>query len=103
MTRPSTAAGGPLPTWKRQLPLGVVLLMVVGGLLVLTLVGAPGGYRAGLCLIAAALVVAAVTRIMLPVRRVGLLAVRSRPFDVIALLAVAVGIVVLAVSLPPGN
>lgn len=103
MTRPSTVTGGPLPTWKRQLPLGIVLLVLVAGLLVLTIVGGAGGYRVGLCLVAAALIIAAVTRIMLPARRVGLLAVRNRPFDVIALLAVAVGIVVLAVSLPPGS
>lgn len=103
MTRQATVAGGPLPTWKRQLPIAVVLLIVVCGLLAITFVGAPGGYRLGLCLIAGALVAAAVTRMMLPVRRVGLLAVRNRPFDVIVLLAVAVGIVVLAVSLPPAS
>ena len=97
--RKREVALGPLPTWKRQLPLATVLIVMTVGLGVLT--GVPTYYRGALCIVAASLVVAAVARIILPVRRVGLLAARSRPFDVLALLAVAVAIVILALSLPP--
>lgn len=96
------AAPGP-PAWQLQLPIVVVGLAVIGGLVVTAVVAGPAGYRVGLCLIAGALILAALVRTTLPTRRVGLLAVRNRPFDVIALIAVAVGIVVLALSLPPAT
>ena len=49
------------------------------GLLVVTF----GHWRRGLVVIGLALVVAAVLRLLLPERRVGFLAVRSRPVDVV--------------------
>ncbi len=93
---------GALPRWQRQLPLGTVLL-VVAGLVILTVAASPGGYRIGLCVVAGALVLAGLLRAVLTPRRIGLLAVRSRPFDVLLLTATAAGIVVLALSLPPGS
>ena len=91
----------PLPAWKRQLPLAAVLVVAAIGMVVLSVLAEPENYRIGLSIVAASLVLAAVARVILPARRVGLLAVRSRPFDVLALSAVAAAIVVLAVSLPP--
>jgi hypothetical protein len=72
--------------------LGAVLLAVLVGL------AAVGQHywRTGLSLIGLALVVAG----LLPVRRVGLLAVRSRPFDTLLLLGAGIALVALVYSVP---
>jgi hypothetical protein len=46
---------------------------------------------------------AAAARALLPARRVGLLVVRSRPFDVLVLLVLGLGIVVVALVVPRGG
>lgn len=58
-------------------------------------------WRRGALVFGAATLLAAAFRLMMPTERVGLLAVRSRPFDVSALVAVGGAIVWLAVSIDP--
>jgi hypothetical protein len=58
-------------------------------------------WRKGLYVVAAALFLGAVLRLVLPTRRVGSLAVRGRPVDVVTLLAFAVAVALLAGAVPP--
>jgi multisubunit Na+/H+ antiporter MnhB subunit len=80
----------------RQLPLLVVLVVVGVGLAVVTV----GHWRQGLALNGLALVGAAVLRLLLPVRRVGFLAVRSRPTDVVLLAGAGLALTVTALTIP---
>ncbi len=80
----------------RQLPLLAVLVVVGIGLLVVTV----GHWRQGLVMIGLALVGAAVLRLLLPVRRVGFLAVRSRPMDVVLLAVAGLALAVTALTIP---
>jgi hypothetical protein len=75
---------------------GAVLLAVLVGLVAV----GKHYWRTGLSLIGLALFVAGLLRAFLPVRRVGLLAVRSRPFDTLLLLTVGVALVALVFSVP---
>ncbi len=85
----------PLPGGPR-LP---VVLVVVG---VLATVGAGWlvSFRAGGAALALTLAVAAAMRLLLPVQRVGTLAVRSRAVDVTTLALMAVAVAVLAQNAP---
>ncbi|WP_309232882.1 DUF3017 domain-containing protein [Blastococcus sp. TML/C7B] len=69
--------------------------MVVGLLLVTV-----EHWRTGLVVMGLALVAAAVLRLLLPERRVGFLAVRSRPVDVVLLTAAGLALSVIAVAIP---
>lgn len=69
----------------RALPITVVLALVVIGLLLV----ATDHWRRGAATFAVAATVAAALRLFLPVARVGVLAVRSRAFDVAFLLLLA--------------
>ena len=80
----------------RQLPLLVVLLVVGTGLALVTF----EHWRWGLVVVALALVGAALLRLLLPVRRVGFLAVRSRPVDVVLLAGVGLTLAAVALSIP---
>jgi hypothetical protein len=80
----------------RQLPLLAVLLAVGVGLGMVAL----EHWRRGLVVIGCALVAAAAMRLLLPVRRVGFLAVRSRTVDVVLLAAVGVAVVTVALVVP---
>jgi Protein of unknown function (DUF3017) len=82
----------------RQLPLLAVLVVVGLGLLVVTV----GHWRRGLVLMGVALVFAAVLRLLLPVRRVGFLAVRSRPVDVLLLSGAGLALTAVALAIPGG-
>ena len=88
---------GVLGVLVRQWP----LLLVLGGggigLVVVTL----DGFRLGSTLLGASVSFAAVARAVLPARRVGLLVVRSRPFDVLVLALMGAALVVLAAVVPP--
>ncbi len=77
----------------RQLPLLAVLAATAVGLLLV----AVEHWRMGLVVMGLTLVGAALLRLLLPERRVGFLAVRSRPVDVV-LMAVA-GLTLTTVSL----
>lgn len=87
-TRPSGKLLGQLPL------LGVVVIVLVG-------VGLVMGHRwrAGLVLVGGGLIVGAACRALLRESRVGLLAVRGRMFDVIALAVAGGTLIVLAQSL----
>jgi len=81
---------------KRQLPiLGVWVVIAVGISLVAT-----EYWRRGLGVIAVAVAAAGVVRLLVPPKSVGWLAVRSRLSDTVFCFVAAVGLGVLAVSVP---
>ena len=97
MTRPPLYVRRPfLAGLLRQLPLLVVIVAVGVGLLMVTF----EHWRIGLVVIGLALVGGAVLRLLLPVRRVGFLAVRSRPVDVLLLAGCGVLLAVIALAIP---
>ena len=97
MTRPPLYVRRPfLAGLVRQLPLLAVLIAVGVGLLLVTF----EYWRRGLIVMGLALVGAAVLRLLLPVRRVGFLAVRSRPVDVVLLAGTGVVLTLFAVAIP---
>jgi hypothetical protein len=97
MTRPPLYVRRPfLAGLLRQLPLLAALVTVGVGLLVVTL----GHWRQGLVMIGLVLIGSAVLRLLLPVRRVGFLAVRSRLVDVLLLAGAGVALVVLVLTIP---
>lgn len=87
---------GALGVVVRQWP----LLLVLGGGTAGLLVVAFGAFRPGCSLLGAAVLFAAVARAVLPARRVGLLVVRSRAFDVVVLAGMGAALVVLAAVVP---
>ena len=80
----------------RQLPLLAVLVVVAIGLVVVTF----GHWRRGIVIIGLALIGAAVLRVLLPVRRVGFLAVRSRSVDVLLLAGTGLVLTVIVLTIP---
>lgn len=91
--------GGGLRTVDlRNLPITVVLALAATGI----------GYAAavqehwlrGVLVLAGAMVLAGVFRLLLPARQAGLLAVRSRLLDVLCYTGVGVAIIVLGLALP---
>jgi hypothetical protein len=80
----------------RQLPLLAVLVTVGLGLVVLTF----DHWRSGIVIIGLALMGAAVLRLLLPVRRVGFLAVRSRTVDVVLLAGTGLALTVIVLTIP---
>lgn len=78
----------------------VPLLVVVIGMIAGMAVVAWGHWRLG-CLIAGTFVgIGGLERLVLPKERAGLLQARSRFFDVIALLGMAIAIILLAIVVP---
>lgn len=77
------------------------LLTVLGGGLAGLATVALDHFRTGCLVFGLSVAFAALARLVLPARRVGLLVVRSRPFDVLVLSGMAIAIVVLAVIVPP--
>jgi hypothetical protein len=80
----------------RQLPLLSVLVAVGSGLVVVTF----RRWRLGLVIVGLALIGAALLRLLLPVRRAGFLAVRSRPVDVVLLAGTGLAVAVIALTIP---
>ena len=78
----------------RQLPLLAAILVVGAGLVLVTF----GYWRRGLVVIGLALVGTALLRLLLPLRRVGLLAVRSRWVDVLMLAGTGLALTVLTLT-----
>jgi DUF3017 family protein len=79
------------------------LLAVLGGGVVGLGAIALGHFRSGCLVLGVSVLFAAVARLILPARRVGLLVVRSRAFDVLVLSAMGTSLVVLAIIVPtPG-
>ena len=87
------------PPLVREWPITVVLAAVAVGLVVVW----DYHFRRGVTLIAVAICAAAALRLLLPARRTGLLAVRSRAFDVASYLVLGVTMLVLGLVLPTGE
>jgi hypothetical protein len=97
MTRPPLYVRRPfLAGLIRQLPLLAVLITVGVGLLLVTF----EYWRRGLVVIGVALVGAALLRLLLPVRRVGFLAVRSRAVDVVLMSGTGIALTAVALAIP---
>ncbi|GAB3311367.1 hypothetical protein GCM10027451_23230 [Geodermatophilus aquaeductus] len=97
MTRPPLYLRRPfLAGLLRQLPLLAVLVAVAVGLGMVAI----EHWRRGLLVVGLALVGAGLLRLVLPVRRVGFLAVRSRPVDVVLMAGTGVALSVLALVVP---
>lgn len=77
------------------------LLLVVGVVLVGAAVIATSHWRRGAAIVGAALGLGALMRLLLPKRAAGLLAVRSRWFDVLCLGLGCVAIAVVTLIVPP--
>ena len=102
MTSPVTDEPPPIRGgWVgRQWPL---LTVLGGGVTGIALIVPPlDHFRAGSMLLSVSVLFAALARAVLPPRRVGLLVVRSRPFDVLVLLGMGVALVILAIIVPEG-
>ena len=82
----------------RQWPLFLVLVGVAVGLAMVAL----EHWRRGLVVIGLALVVAALLRLLLPLPRLGFLAVRSRTTDVTLTAGAGLAITLIALTLPSG-
>ena len=80
----------------RQLPLLAVLVVVAVGLLVVTF----DHWRRGTVIVGLALIGGAVLRLLLPVRRLGFLAVRSRPVDVVLMAGTGLALTVIVLTIP---
>jgi hypothetical protein len=76
------------------------LAVVAVGLLGIVYAAAFHYWRRGLYVVAAACVLGAVLRLVLPVRRVGSLAVRGRVTDVLTLGVLGLGVALLAGAVP---
>jgi hypothetical protein len=96
MTRPPLYVRRPvLAGLIRQLPLLAVLVTVGIGLLLVTF----DHWRRGLVVVGLALVGGALLRLLLPVRRVGFLAVRSRSIDVVLMGGTGLLLTVIALAI----
>ena len=97
MTRPPLYVRQPfLAGLIRQLPLLAVLVVVGVGLLDVTF----DHWRRGMVLVGLALIGGAAMRLLLPLRRLGFLAVRSRPVDVVLLAGTGVALIVVVLTIP---
>jgi len=76
------------------------LLTVLGGGVVGLAAVALDHFLTGCLLLGASVLFAGLARLLLPARRVGLLVVRSRAFDVLVLAVMGVALVVLALVVP---
>lgn len=86
----------PALTPAQVIPLLVVLVGLVGGLVVVAF----GHWLAGCLIVGTFVGIGGLERLLLPKERAGLLQARSRFFDVIALIGMAVAIIVLAIAVP---
>ncbi|GLU49561.1 DUF3017 domain-containing protein [Nocardiopsis ansamitocini] len=81
-----------VPGWLSQVPYFLVLSMMSSGIVVV----AAAYFKRGPAIIAGALLLGAIFRLLLPPKRVGMLAVRRRWIDVTTLVTLAVLLIVLA-------
>ncbi|MFE9242535.1 DUF3017 domain-containing protein [Nocardiopsis sp. NPDC006938] len=81
-----------VPYWLSQVPYALVLSALAAGIVVV----AAAYFKRGPAIIAAALLLAATFRLVLPKDWIGLLAVRRRWVDLLTLVALAVLLIVLA-------
>ena len=80
------------------IPYLIVLVCVIGGLYIAWREGSNGGR--GAVVAGIALVVAALVRLVLPVRVVGLLGTRKRVTDVLTLAVLGIGLIIAGLVLP---
>jgi MFS superfamily sulfate permease-like transporter len=80
----------------RQWPLFIVIVIVAVGLLLV----AADEWRRGLVVMGLALILAGLLRLLLPLRRIGFLAVRSRPVDVALTTGAGLAVVVITLATP---
>ncbi|HXA60045.1 MAG TPA: DUF3017 domain-containing protein [Streptosporangiaceae bacterium] len=85
------------PRRLAQLPYTLVLCGVVAGLTMVAL----NHFKRGSALVAVAVLLGAVARMVLPESRVGMLATRKKTTDVIIMVGFAIGIAVVAYIVPP--
>ena len=83
--------------WLAQWPIAVVLAGVAVSLAVVAL----DRFRVGSLMLAASLVLAFLLRLVLTTKRAGMLAVRSKPVDLVVLGVLAAALVVFALWVPP--
>ncbi|MGA4669238.1 DUF3017 domain-containing protein [Propionibacteriaceae bacterium Y1923] len=91
------APGGMLTKLRNQWTLFLVLLAMAGSCAYF----AAGHWRRGAFAFGMTVLLAGVFRLVLPTRRVGLLAVRSRWFDCLLLLGAAAALIMLTLVVPP--
>jgi hypothetical protein len=60
-------------------------------------------FRIGALILGVSVLFAALARLVLPARRVGLLVVRSRAFDVLVLTSMGTALVVFSIIVPPSR
>ena len=88
------------PLRKPQTFGGVVYLLVSAGVVLGLGVVAFGPWRRGVAVVGLALIVAALVRLVLREQDAGMLRVRGRVFDVLALAGVGVALIALAANIP---
>lgn len=93
----SRAATRPQRRGFREWPILVVCLGIVGGLSYMGM----HHFKRGSIIIAAFVCLAAMLRAVLPERAAGMLSVRGRVIDVLALVALGLAIAVVTVFVPP--
>ncbi|ETA04243.1 hypothetical protein CcI6DRAFT_00012 [Frankia sp. CcI6] len=74
--------------------------MVLAGVTVGLMLVFQDRWRRGMVVVGVVLVMAALARLVLPARRIGLLAVRGRAFDVSILLLFGVSVIILTFAVP---
>lgn len=79
-----------------QWPLALVLLGLAAALIVLSLVD----FRVGSVMLGAAVIFGAALRTVLPHDRAGLLAIRSRPIDLVTMYGLGIAMTTVAVLVP---
>lgn len=105
---PAAPARPPRPSGPRgrvrrpRRPPEAPLAAVVGGVAVGLLFAYLHHFRIGSLLMALSVLAGAAMRLVLPARDAGLLAVRSRGFDVVTLATLGLGLLVFALVVPPG-
>ncbi|GAA2098199.1 hypothetical protein GCM10009841_11110 [Microlunatus panaciterrae] len=99
MVRDDSASSRAAARSLKQWPLMIVVGGIVIGLVVIFL----GQWRFGCLVIGSSLGVGAVERIALSNKEAGLLQVRSRPFDILVMIAMGAGIIALTILVPEGG
>ena len=82
-----------------QWPLALVLLGLAAGLVVLSFFE----FRVGSVILGVAIIFGGALRLVLPRERVGLLAIRGRPIDLVTMFGLGIALTTVAVLVPPAR
>ncbi len=82
-----------------QWPLALVLLGLAAGLVVLSFYE----FRVGSVILGVAIIFGGALRLVLPRERVGLLAIRGRPIDLVTMFGLGIVLTTVAVLVPPAR